>query len=441
MDARTAAVTALTQVYADGRSLSDALRDVLPKIDEPRDRALAQDIGYGVLRWSPRLEAVACRLLRKPLHRRDTDVYCLILCGLYQLMYSRVPPHAAVAESVNTAERLDKAWARGLVNAVLRRFQREQADLLADADRTEASALAHPQWMIDAIRADWPQDWRTILAAGNERPPMAVRVNRRRTPRAAYLEELRERGINATAAAHAEEGVILEQPVDVAVLPGFDEGRVSVQDAAAQLAAGLLDASDGHRVLDLCAAPGGKTAHILERAPGLGGLVAVDHDRERMGRVRDNLSRLRLDAQLITADAAAPGDWWDGIAFDRILLDAPCSATGVIRRHPDIKRLRQPRDIEALARTQQRLLEAAWPLLTAGGVLLYVTCSIIHVENDRQIGDFLARHDDARELPIDAAWGRRLLHGRQILPGEAGMDGFFYARIEKSGHLARAPSA
>lgn len=431
LDARTAAVRVLVRVFTEGRSLSAALPPVLAGISDPRDRALSQDLCYGVMRWWPRLEAIAAQLLRKPLQARDSDIHCLILCGLYQLIHTRIPPHAAVSETVRVTARLDKAWARAMVNAVLRRFQREQSELLAIVDADAASALAHPAWLLTRLQQDWPQDWQAIANANNQRPPMALRVNRRQGSRDAYLQVLAEAGIVARAAAHGDSSVLLEQAVDVSRLPGFDTGRVSVQDVAAQLAAELLDAGPRQRVLDLCAAPGGKTCHILERQPELETLVAVDNDAARLARIGENLQRLDLRAELVCADAAEPAGWWNGLLFDRILLDAPCSATGVIRRHPDIKRLRRDEDIAALAATQQRLLDAAWSMLADDGVLLYATCSIIQDENDGQIDRFLARHPDAVAHPMPVPWGRALSHGRQILPGEGDMDGFYYARVHR----------
>jgi 16S rRNA (cytosine967-C5)-methyltransferase len=431
MDARNAAVKVLVEVLGAGRSLSASLPAAL-QATEPRERALAQDLCYGVLRWWPRLEAVAGALLARPLKARDRDIHCVVLIGLYQLMYTRVPAHAAVDATVKLAAVLGKAWARGVVNAVLRRFQREHAETLARVDGDEAAALAHPRWLIDAMKAAWPADWRRIAQAANERPPMYLRVNRRRGGREEYRDELAAAGIAATVPPHGAEALLLEQPLDVNQLPGFAEGRVSVQDAAAQLAAELLAARPGERVLDACAAPGGKTAHILERQPAVGTLVAVDQDAGRLQRVRDNLDRLGLTAALVCADAAAPETWWDGQPFDRILLDAPCSGTGVIRRHPDIKRLRRPADIAALVVQQERLLEAAWRMLRPGGMLLYSTCSIMPEENDGQIGRFLARHPEAGQCPLRAEWGRALSVGRQILPGEEGMDGFYYACLDRS---------
>jgi 16S rRNA (cytosine967-C5)-methyltransferase len=434
MDARRAAVTVLVEVFGAGRSLSATLPPVVRKVEDPRERALVQDLCYGVLRWWPRLEAVAAVLMRKPLKERDTDVHCIILAALYQLLYTRIPPHAAVDEAVNLAAALGKPWARQVINAVLRRFQRERAETLERADRDEAAALAHPRWMLDRLQVAWPDDWRRIALTGNERPPMHLRVNRRRCGRDEYLRELAAVGIAAAAHPHGAEALVLEHAFDVDCLPGFAAGRVSVQDAAAQLAAGLLAARPGERVLDVCAAPGGKTAHILELQPGLESLLALDRDAVRLQRVQENLDRLGLAATLMCADAGTPEDWWDGIPFDRILLDAPCSGTGVIRRHPDIKRLRREADITPLVAQQERLLEAAWSVLKPGGMLLYSTCSIIPGENDGQIARFLARHPDAAARRLEAQWGRALSAGWQILPGEDGMDGFYYACLDKLTH-------
>lgn len=431
MDARTAAVRVLVEVFADGRSLSASLPGMLQQVAEPRERALAQDLCYGVLRWWPRLDAIAGTLMHRPLKMRDTDIHCIILAGLYQMIHTRIPAHAAVAESVNMAVKAGKPWARDMVNAVLRRFQRERDAVLARVDLDEAAALAHPRWLLDRIKSAWPADWERVARAGNERPPMCLRVNQRRGGRDDYVRDLAAAGITATVPPHGESSLVLDRPVEVDLLPGFAEGRVSVQDVAAQLAAELLDAQPGERVLDACAAPGGKTAHMLERQPGLGLLVAVDQDSVRLQRVRDNLGRLGLEATLVCADAAAPERWWDSLPFDRILLDAPCSATGVIRRHPDIKRLRTQADIKALAEQQSRLLEAVWLMLRPGGMLLYSTCSIIPEENDEQVARFLSRRPDARARPVAARWGRALSAGRQILPGEDGMDGFYYACLDK----------
>jgi 16S rRNA (cytosine967-C5)-methyltransferase len=342
-----------------------------------------------------------------------------------------VPSHAAVAETVGAARRLHKAWAAALVNATLRGFLREREQLLAALDTDPVSALAHPAWLLDELRAAWPQQWQAIAAANNVRPPMTLRVNPRHGDAAAWRTRLTTAGHPAATVAAAPSALQLDAPCDVKILPGFATGALSVQDAAAQLAAPLLAVRPGQRVLDACAAPGGKTCHLLESQPALAELVALDRSAERLERVRENLVRLGGTARLVAADAAEVDSWWDGKPFERILLDAPCSGSGVIRRHPDIKLLRRPEDLVHLAGEQQRLLRAVWPLLAPGGRLLYATCSVLPVENERQISHFLADYEEAEELPITAEWGHPRDHGRQILPGEAGMDGFFYALLQR----------
>ena len=430
-DARTVAARVLAQVFGAGRSLTDALAAALPSLSRPTDRALAQELCYGVLRCHPRLEKIAQRLLHHPLKRRDADVLSLIMIGLYQLVYLRVPAYAAIDATVEAARTLGKPWAAGLTNAVLRGFQRDAARLLAEVDTDAQAHHALPAWLLENIQTDWPDDWCAIAQASAAHPPMSLRVNTRRLSRADYLQQLHDAGIGAREALHTAAGLVLDAPIEVERLPGFAAGLVSVQDAAAQLAVPLIGLAPGQRVLDVCAAPGGKTCHILETEPRVR-LLALDVDRERLARVQDNLQRLALRAELIAADATQPQSWWDGTPFDRILLDAPCSAIGVLRRHPDIKVLRGARDVETLAAGQRRLLDALWPLLASGGMLLYVTCSILARENARQIAGFLVGHDDARERPIDAAWGRSCTCGRQILPGEDGMDGFYYACLIKA---------
>ena len=428
---RVLAVQALVAVLGDGQTLTQAADRGSARLGDPRDAALMKELCYGTLRFLPRLEAWLGCLLERPLKAADLDVKLLLLIGLYQLAYLRVPAHAAVQETVEASRTLDKSWAAGLVNAVLRRFQRERADIEAAADSLEAR-YAHPRWFIEALKADWPEHWQAMLTAGNERPPMTLRVNRRRGTRDAYLAELVAGGIGAKACVHSAEGLTLDSAVDVAALPGFAEGRCSVQDEGAQLAAGLLDARDGVRVLDACAAPGGKTCHLLELYPGLS-LLAVEQDAKRAGYIRDNFARLGLEAELKVADAAAPAGWWDGRPFDRILLDAPCSASGVVRRHPDVKARRTPEEVAAAAGLQSRLLDALWPLLAPGGKLLYVTCSVFRRENASRLETFLAGNPDASALPLDTDWGVAAGPGRQVLTGEGGMDGFYYGCVQKRG--------
>ncbi len=431
MNPRLAAARALTAVLSGKASLGSSLPPQLDKV-EHHDRALAQDLAFGAARWQPRLQLLAEKLLEKPFKAADKDVEALLLIGLYQLLHSRIPEHAAIGETVGCAGALKKPWAKGLLNAVLRRAQREHEALYAELDRDPVLHSAHPRWLQKALKAHWPQHWQAICAANNAHPPLILRVNRRHGSRDAYLNELREAGIEAEPCTYSRDGVRLLQPCDVTTLPGFRDGRVSVQDEAAQLAADLLELAPGQRVLDACAAPGGKTCHLLEVEPGLGEVVAVDLEAKRLARVRENLERLHLEATLIAADGRDTGAWWDGQPFQRILLDAPCSATGVIRRHPDIKLTRKPEDIPALAQLQGELLDALWPTLAPGGILLYATCSVLPTENSETIAAFLARTPDAQEVAITGEFGLQPAHGRQLLPQLDGHDGFYYAKLIKT---------
>ncbi len=360
-DARLAAARVLQQVL-DGRSLSDAAPRYITQIDNPRDRGLAQELCYGVMRWFPRLEGLLGLLLKRPLKVKDNDITALLLIGLYQLLYLRVAEHAAVHETAGAAHKLRKRWAVGLINGVLREFQRRRNQLLEQVDADVGSALAMPVWLLESIQQRWPRHWEERVAALNERPPMSLRVNRRNGSRENYLRELRAAGIMAESIPATEAGVTLEQAQDVISLPGFSQGRVSVQDGGAQLAAELLELAPGQRVLDACAAPGGKTCHLLEMMGNLQ-VAAVDVDTSRLQRVRENLARLGLEAEVVSGDAAQPKGAWAEREYDRILLDVPCSATGVIRRHPDIKYLRRPGDIAKLVSLQAGILGSIWPLL------------------------------------------------------------------------------
>ncbi len=426
---RSVATSVLTRVSREGQSLSSLLPHAFTVL-APERRALAQELCYGTLRWWYQLDALLSLLLDKPLRGKDRDVHCLLLCGLYQLEYMGIPPHAAVSETVAVTTVLKKGWAKGLTNAVLRRYQREREELQQQLEGNPEARYAHPRWLIDALTAAWPAQWPEILAANNQRPPMTLRSAPNHQSREAYLQELEAAGIEASPTAHAPDALTLLQPHDVESLPGFAKGHVSVQDGAAQLAARLLGHQPGIRVLDACAAPGGKTGHILEICRDIE-LIALDLEEKRLQRVAQNLDRLQLRATLICGDAAIPGEWWDGQPFDRILLDAPCSASGVIRRHPDIKLLRRPDDIAQLVQLQAAILDAMWPLLRPGGMFVYATCSVLPQENSQQLESFLGRQVDAQELKIEADWGVTTTVGRQILPGQDGMDGFYYACIKK----------
>ena len=430
MNPRLAAAKALAAVLNGKASLNSSLPTQLDKVED-RDRGFTQDLAFGTARWQPRLSALAAKLLQKPFKAADADVEALLLVGLYQLLYTRVPAHAAIGETVGCAEKLKKPWAKALLNAVLRRAQRESEALLAELEHDPVVRTAHPRWLQKSLKAFWPEQWEGICAANNAHPPMILRVNRRHHCRDAYLQLLTDAGIAAKPCVYSTDGIVLEAAADVRSLPGFAEGWISVQDEAAQLAADLLDLAPGQRVLDACCAPGGKTCHILEVQKDLAGVVAVDLEAKRLVRVRENLARLGLSAELIAADGRDTATWWDGKPFQRILLDAPCSATGVIRRHPDIKLTRQPDDIAALAVLQGELLDALWPTLEVGGILLYATCSTLPTENTEVIAAFLERTPGARELDLATAAGIKQPHGRQLLAQQGGHDGFYYAKLIK----------
>jgi len=343
----------------------------------------------------------------------------------------RTPDHAAVSETVAACEQLGKKWAKGLFNAVLREFLRKKEATLDKVDKNLTAKFSHPKWLLEKIKSAWPDHWQEILSANNDRPPLTLRINLAKISRDDYLKQLSGLDIEASEHKISQTAVTLAKPISVFDIPGFSDGIVSVQDAASQLAAELIDLKPGLRILDACAAPGGKAAHILECEAELEELIALDIDERRLGKVKQNFKRIGLHGKLLCGDAANPPSWWDGQQFDRILLDAPCSATGIIRRHPDIKWLRKESDIKKLALTQMQMLAALWPLLKQGGMLLYSTCSILPTENAELIAHFLDEYSDASEIPINKEWGVALPKGRQLLPGLEDTDGFFYARLQK----------
>ncbi|PID60165.1 MAG: 16S rRNA (cytosine(967)-C(5))-methyltransferase [Gammaproteobacteria bacterium] len=402
-------------------SLTTLLPAALDKVG-PDERARLKAWCFEHCRHDVALRALLGQLLEKPLKARDRDIERLMLLGLFQLRHAKVAEHAAVDETVKLVRRLGKPWARGLVNAVLRRYLRERDALEAALD--DGARLAMPPWFIERLERDWPEHWRTIAAAANAHPPMTLRVNRRHGDREHYRQRLAEIGITAREHDAARDALVLDTAVDVSELPGFDEGAASVQDAAAQLAVLMLEQAvpAGGRLVDVCAAPGGKTAHALESGH-FSHVLALDNDPVRLRRVGETLARTGLadQAELAAVDAADTAAWWDGRPITALLLDAPCTASGVIRRHPDIKLLRRESDIAPLVATQRRLLDALWPLVADKGVLLYATCSVLRDENERQIQGFLERVEDAE---LDGGM-------RQVLPGEADMDGFFYAMLRK----------
>lgn len=424
MNVRACAAKIIFQVVDKGQSLSAVLPKEQKQVAE-KDGALLQEICYGVLRWLPRLEATVSELMDNPLKGKKRVCHHLILVGLYQLIYLRIPDHAAISETVNAVKTLKEPRLKGLINALLRNYQRTSEQLDAKATSFDAGLYGHPNWFIKLVKSQYPDQWEKILEASNTKAPMWLRVNCQHNTRDQYQALLEKEGIKAQPHPQAKDALKLEKPRDVTKLPGFKQGWISVQDAAAQLAVDYLSPEKNELILDACAAPGGKSAHILERQPDVK-LVAIDADANRLERVEENLSRLKLNARVLCADARYPEKWWHGEQFDRILLDAPCSALGVIRRHPDIKWLRRSEDIEVLAELQYEILTAMWKQLKSGGTLVYATCSISQQENTQQISRFLKHTPDAK-----LARSEDEHIGRQILPGEEDMDGFYYAVIQK----------
>ncbi len=430
---RAAAAQAVDDVVSKGRSLDVALANAESRVSGD-DRSLLRMLCFGTLRNHWRLQEWANILLDRPLKKRDSVINALLAVGLFQLTDTRIPDHAAVSQTVEAARLLRRPKHAGLLNAVLRRFGRDK--LAAAEARSDEARHNHPRWLIDTIKSDWPDDWEHILAANNDRAAMWLRVNAQRVAKSDYAAELDAAGIAATSLAGADQALKLSEAMPVAELPGFHEGRVSVQDAAAQIAAPWLLEGVKGRILDACAAPGGKSAHLQEVGGAEITLTSVDKDVERLESVSENLHRLGLAATVLPGDASNPSEWWNGEAFDGILLDAPCSASGVIRRHPDIKLLRRMTDIAELSRLQSALLAALWPLLKPNGRLLYVTCSVLAAENDAVVARFLDSTADAREndmLPNNNIRDvmRAKACGYQILPGTAGLDGFYFACLEK----------
>jgi len=434
---RGLAAMVLEEVHNKGKSLSSALPQQSRLIADSEQPLLAE-LCYGSLRWFIRLQAILDLLLEKPLRAKDKVIFYLLIIGLYQLIYLKKPDYAIVQETVAELLKLNRSWAKGLVNAILRRFIREQEQLLERVDQKLTYKYAHPQWLSDQLTNDWQEQLSSdnyqlpqLLDANNQHPPFWLRVNRQQSNLLDYQTKLAANQIASTILSENYDALLLAKAQNVELISGFESGMASVQDAAAQFAAHLLSAESGDRVLDVCAAPGGKTAHILETQAQLSHLMAIDISAKRLIQVQENLDRIGLSAEIKEADATDIESWWDGILLDRILLDAPCSATGVIRRHPDIKVLRRVDDIKALVNLQAQILEKIWPVLKPGGVLLYATCSVLRDENDRQMSQFIATHQDATEIKFTLPVGRAMAVGWQILPGEGQLDGFYYAKITK----------
>lgn len=425
--ARSTAVKILLKLIDSKKSLTE-LRHDIQKIPL-QQRPLVQELCFGVARWYYQLNFILQQLVKKIPKQKDLQI--LLLIGIYQLLHTRIPDYAAINETVKTTKTLNKAWATNLVNAVLRSFLKKRSEIMQTLNDNPEALYAHPQWLITLIAEDWPEQLVSVLEANNQYPPLCLRVNAKKTTREQYHAFLAEQNLSGHNIPFTKQGIELSTKVDVSALPFFHEGYVSIQDGGAQLAAELLHPDAHSQVLDACAAPGGKTAHLLEQQPNLRTLIALDNDANRLSKIETNLQRLGLSAKLISHDATDL-TWWDNHYFDYILLDAPCSATGVIRRHPDIKLLRRLEDLGAMVALQYHLLDTLWLTLKPGGVLLYVTCSILKAENEKNILHFIHTHSDCYESDITADWGIKTTAGRQILPGMySAMDGFYFAKLIK----------
>jgi len=432
---RALAAKCCYSVVDQGRSLGDELPKQQDKVSD-KDKGLLQEICYGVLRYLPELEHDVRGLMQKPLTGKQRVFHFLLLVGVYQIKYMRIPDHAAVSETVSATSTLKNRHMKALINGVLRNFVRASEGAIITDSQTSALPAPiqynHPSWFIKKVQQGYPEKWQNILNANQQKPPMWLRVNQQHHSSASYQKLLATAEISVNSVDSLSQAIELTRPTDVSKLPGFEQGWVSIQDGAAQQAARLLNCQKDDVVLDCCAAPGGKTCHILEQTPNISSMTAIDVEASRLVRVEENLTRLGLKAHIITADAANSKTWWQGQYFDRILLDAPCSGTGVIRRHPDIKWLRKASDIDALVILQQRILKETWSLLKPGGTLLYATCSILPQENNEQIKHFIENNADAKLLHIDCAEKETSgTIGWQILPDGKNMDGFYYAKLLK----------
>ena len=426
---RLAATQIITRILQGQGSLSSLLTPAQAQVPE-QDKSLLQELCFGACRFYPQLNLILEQLLEKPLRNKDLDIKALLILGVYQLQHTRIAEHAAIGETVEVTRDLKKDWATKLVNGVLRGFQREQQDILTSLNSSAEFQQNHPHWLVAMLKKNWPDQINQILSANDQHPPFCLRINTQKISRDDYLQQLAAQNIAAEPTEFSPYGIRLAQACNPRQLPLFDQGWISVQDEAAQLSADLLQVSSGQKVLDACAAPGGKTTHLLELQADLD-LTALDLEERRLIRLRENLARLGLNAKVKAGDGTQPETWWDDELFDRILLDAPCSATGIIRRHPDIKILRQPDDIQKLSQLQSQLLKTLWSLLKPGGRLLYATCSILPRENSKIIEGFLQQQNDAKEEKIVADWGIAQTCGRQLFPQAAGHDGFFYASLIK----------
>lgn len=434
INVRAIAAKCCYKVIDQGRSLGDELPFQQEKVST-KDKGLLQEMCYGVLRYLPELEHDVRGLMQKPLTGKQRVFHFLLLVGIYQIKFMRVPDHASVSETVAATGALKNRHMKALINAILRSYVRnnKKIDVITATTLPSASVqYNHPSWFIKKVQHGYPEHWQKILNANQQKPPMWIRVNTQYNSIDHYQKLLETVEISVASVERLSNAIELTSPTDVSKLPGFEKGWVSIQDAAAQQSARLLNCQKDDVVLDCCAAPGGKTCHILEQAPDIASMTAIDIEENRLARVKENLTRLGLKANVITGDAANAKTWWQGEYFDRILLDVPCSATGVIRRHPDIKWLRKSSDIDTLVILQKQILKETWSLLKPGGTLLYATCSILPQENSEQVKDFIENNDDAKLVPFDCPKAlKKEAVGWQILPGEKNMDGFYYAKLLK----------
>jgi len=428
-DTRALAAKGLAEVALRGASLRDVMERNAPRLADPRDRALLMALLSEGARWWLRFDAAIDGLLEKSLRHKDPAIHALLVLGLVQLEILELQDYAAVAATVEAVRALQRPQLAGLANAVLRRWQRERETLIAQLDAKPQTRHAHPAWLAAVLQRDWPEMAEAVMAADNREPPLMLRVNRQRSQRQALIDLLQGAGQLVTAHSWLSDALVLPHSTDVTRLPGFEDGLFAVQDGAAQVAADLADLKDGLRVLDACAAPGGKACHLLERADI--DLTALEFDAKRAERIRQNLMRLRLNAKVVIGDAGATAGWWKGQLFDRILIDAPCSATGVLRRRPDVRLHRRESDIAAMREQQRRILSALWPLLAPGGRLVYITCSVLRAENEAIVGELLAAQPDAQAMAFTLPEGHAAAVGWQILPGDGDLDGMYYAVLQK----------
>ena len=431
MSARLIASRIIKTVVEDKQQLGHALEQDKDFCHSGQDKAWIQEVCYGTLRWYLQLEHLLSLLLDKPIRKKDSILKFLLIGALYQLRYMQVPDYAVVSETVHACKKVKKEFAKGMINAVLRRYQREYTKLEASLTCADDIAFAHPHWLINRMKQDWPDNYIQMLNANNNKPPMYLRCNIRLTSRSDYLSLLKQTGIIAENCQYTDNGIRLSAPCTIDKLPGFADGLVSVQDQAAQLASHQLDLKPGQRVLDACAAPGGKTAAILELESGLSELIAIEKDGNRAKKIEETLERLKVSARIDVYDLLDREKWWDRKYFDRILLDAPCSATGVIRRHSDIKLLRTELQVKEVNKLQKQLLNIAWSVLKPGGLLLYATCSVLKQEHSDTIREFIAENTNGCIVPIELPFAVDTDYGTQILTGSEDMDGFFYAAIKK----------